>query len=131
MGLTNDYFKLLMSERWTKKRWNGPLQYEDRSGKLMMLPTDMEIVKDKEFRKVAEEYAADEDLFKKDFVAAWEKLIDLVLSPSSSIFVPDQNSPFAFDRNSLLTGTGEGRKPIFTETNIRRFFSLFDLGEET
>ena len=24
-----------------KKKWNGPLQYEDESGELMMLPTDL------------------------------------------------------------------------------------------
>jgi hypothetical protein len=27
-----------------KKRWNGPLQYEDKSGQLMMLPADMALL---------------------------------------------------------------------------------------
>ena len=30
---------------------NGPLQYEDPSGKLMMLPTDMALIWDKKFKK--------------------------------------------------------------------------------
>ena len=28
-------------KRRTKKKWNGPLQYEDPSKQLMMLPSDM------------------------------------------------------------------------------------------
>jgi len=31
----------LLNNTWTKKKWDGPLQYEDKSGTLMMLPTDM------------------------------------------------------------------------------------------
>jgi hypothetical protein len=27
--------------QWRKKKWSGPIQYEDPSGELMMLPTDM------------------------------------------------------------------------------------------
>lgn len=41
---SNLYFKELTENRWRKKRWNGPMQYEDRSGTLMMLPTDMALV---------------------------------------------------------------------------------------
>ena len=37
--------------KWTKKKWAGPLQYEDPSGKLMMLPTDMVLIWDKKFKK--------------------------------------------------------------------------------
>ena len=41
----------LLNTKWTKKKWAGPLQYEDPSGKLMMLPTDMALVWDKKFKK--------------------------------------------------------------------------------
>ena len=34
----------LVEQKWTKKKWAGPLQYEDKSGKLMMLPTDMALI---------------------------------------------------------------------------------------
>ena len=37
----NEYFKNLLGLKWTKREWDGPEQYEDESGTLMMLPTDM------------------------------------------------------------------------------------------
>jgi catalase (peroxidase I) len=47
-----------------KKKWKGPLQYEDKGTKeLMMLPTDMELIWDKKFRPYVEEYAKDEEKF--------------------------------------------------------------------
>jgi cytochrome c peroxidase len=37
--VTNDYFKLLLSEKWVWKKWKGPNQYVDKkTGTLMMLP---------------------------------------------------------------------------------------------
>ena len=54
--LTNDYYKLLLSEKWVWKKndessegkvvkWVGPAQYEDAKTKtLMMLPTDYSLV---------------------------------------------------------------------------------------
>jgi cytochrome c peroxidase len=40
-----------------------------------MLPTDMEMVFDNEFRKWSEIYAQDKDRFFKDFASAYGKLI--------------------------------------------------------
>lgn len=48
-----------------KKRWDGPLQYEDKSGQLMMLPADMALVWDKKFKKYVDLYAKDEEAFFK------------------------------------------------------------------
>ena len=42
-----------------------------------MLPTDMELVRDRTFRKHAREYARDQDKFFKDFAAAFGKLLEL------------------------------------------------------
>ncbi|KAG5189914.1 heme peroxidase [Tribonema minus] len=89
---SNEYFRLLVEGGpWTVKRthegkpWTGPLQFEDPTGKLMMLPTDMAMIWDKEFRQISEEYAKDEDLFFKDFSEAWKKLIELgVTFPSTA-----------------------------------------------
>ena len=54
------------------------LQYEDKSTQsLMMLPTDMSLVQDKEFKKHVERYAKDNDVFFKDFAAAVTKLFEL------------------------------------------------------
>jgi len=60
-----------------KKKWSGPLQYEDRSGQLMMLPTDMALVWDRKFKPHVDRYAADEDAFFADFAAAFSKLLAL------------------------------------------------------
>ncbi|KAJ4421098.1 heme peroxidase [Neurospora sp. IMI 360204] len=76
--LTNDYYKLLLDEKWQWKKWNGPKQYEDKKTKsLMMLPADMAIIQDKKFKQWVEKYAADNDLFFKDFQAVIVKLFEL------------------------------------------------------
>jgi hypothetical protein len=73
----NTYFRLLMNMEWTKKKWDGPEQFEDPSGELMMLPTDLSLKSDPQFRKFAEAYAKDEQLFFDDFSNAFAKLIAL------------------------------------------------------
>jgi len=76
--VTNDFYKLLLDEKWTWKKWNGPKQYEDKKTKtLMMLPTDMALVSDKSFKPWVEKYAKDEELFFKDFSAVLLKLFEL------------------------------------------------------
>ncbi|KAL7748191.1 heme peroxidase [Sorochytrium milnesiophthora] len=76
--LTNDFFKLLLSEKWIKKDWQGPLQYTDKATKsLMMLPTDMELLWDRTFKKYTTEFANDEAAFHTAFSSAFKKLIEL------------------------------------------------------
>ena len=76
--LTNDYFRLLLDETWQWKKWNGPKQYEDKKTKsLMMLPTDIALVKDKKFKEWVVKYAEDNDLFFDDFSKAVTKLFEL------------------------------------------------------
>jgi hypothetical protein len=37
--LTNEYYKLLLNEKWQWRKWDGPKQLEDKTTKsLMMLP---------------------------------------------------------------------------------------------
>lgn len=75
--MTNDYFRLLVEEKWQWKKWNGPAQYEDvKTKSLMMLPSDMAIVQDKKFRKFVELYARDGEKFFSDFSAAMVKLFE-------------------------------------------------------
>jgi len=74
---SNLYYQELKNNKWRKKRWNGPLQYEDKSGQLMMLPTDMALIWDKKFRPYVDLYAKDEETFFKDFSAAFQKLLEL------------------------------------------------------
>ncbi|KAF9236345.1 heme peroxidase [Melanogaster broomeanus] len=75
---TNDYFKLLFEEKWVWRKWGGPKQLEDKKTKtLMMLPTDYVLTQDKSFKKYAKAYADDNELFFKDFSAAFAKLLEL------------------------------------------------------
>jgi len=77
---SNEYFRLLLDEKWTikkkhqGKKWTGPEQYEDKTGDLMMLPTDIALIKDAKMLPIVKEYAKDEAVFFKDFAAAWTKL---------------------------------------------------------
>jgi catalase (peroxidase I) len=74
---SNQFFVELLNNKWSVRKWNGPKQYTDPSGDLMMLPADMALIEDKEFRKYAELYAKDEEAFFKDFAKAWQKLMEL------------------------------------------------------
>lgn len=76
--MTNDFFTLLLGEKWQWKKWKGPAQYEDKKTKtLMMLPADMAMVQDPKFKKFVEEYARDNDKFFKDFSDVIVKLFEL------------------------------------------------------
>lgn len=81
--MSNEYFRLLVEERWSPKImheglvWDGPDQYEDSTGKLMMLPADIALIQDSEFKKYVELYAKDENTFFADFAKAFSKLLHL------------------------------------------------------
>ncbi|KAI9797002.1 MAG: heme peroxidase [Piccolia ochrophora] len=76
--VTNDYYKLLLDEKWHWKKWNGPKQYQDDTSKsLMMLPTDMALIKDKALRQHVERYAKDNDVFFDEFRDVIVKLLEL------------------------------------------------------
>jgi len=80
----NSYFKNLMHLQWQKRVWDGEEQYEDLSGELMMLPTDMALKTDIEFAKYAWMYAQDQDVFFRDFAQAFSKLMHLGCSNKPS-----------------------------------------------
>jgi len=56
---------------------DGPEQYEDPTGELMMLPADLAFLQDPAFRKHVNAYAKDEALFFRDFASAFSKLLEL------------------------------------------------------
>ena len=63
----NLYFKLLTTVKWDMNQkileQGGPLQYVDPSGKLMMLPSDIALIEDPEFKRYVEIYAKDQKKF--------------------------------------------------------------------
>ncbi|KIO25313.1 peroxidase [Tulasnella calospora MUT 4182] len=77
-SVTNEYFKLLLDEKWVWRKWNGPAQYQDKkTGTLMMLPSDFALVQDKKFKEWVVKYAKDEELFFNDFSKVIVKLFEL------------------------------------------------------
>lgn len=75
---TNDFFKLLVEEKWHWRKWNGPKQLQDdATNSLMMLPADYALVQDKKFKEWVQKYAKDNDLFFSDFSKAFSKLLEL------------------------------------------------------
>ncbi|KAK0529687.1 heme peroxidase [Tilletia horrida] len=99
-SFTNAYFQLLFDSKWQLRKWDGPIQYQDKeTSSLMMLTTDMALVQDKKFRKFAELYAKSEDKFFEDFSKAFGKLLELG--------VPEQNFKAA------EAGEENGRKWAF------------------
>ena len=69
--ISNEFFKRLFDEDWVQKKWSGPKQFVDKkTGKIMMLPTDIVMKSDGEFRKISKEYYDDEDKFMSDFAKA-------------------------------------------------------------
>eukprot|EP01104_Vermistella_antarctica_P002659 TRINITY_DN12874_c0_g1_i1.p1 TRINITY_DN12874_c0_g1~~TRINITY_DN12874_c0_g1_i1.p1 ORF type:complete len:413 (+),score=142.26 TRINITY_DN12874_c0_g1_i1:30-1241(+) len=71
----NQYFKNLINLDWTPRKWDGNFQYQDPSGVLMMLPTDLCLKTDPKFRPFVELYAKDEQKFFDDFATAFAKLL--------------------------------------------------------
>jgi len=74
---SNELFRLLLEEKWSKEKLkNGLVQYRNPQKDLMMLPTDMVLVEDPKFKEWVVKYAKDENLFRKDFAAAFLKLTE-------------------------------------------------------
>lgn len=79
---SNQYFRLLVSEEWKEKKLDsGVVQFAAvdpiTEDELMMLPTDMALVKDPEFLKWVKVYAKDKEAFFEDFKNAFLKLMEL------------------------------------------------------
>ncbi|OOQ89132.1 Cytochrome c peroxidase, mitochondrial [Penicillium brasilianum] len=74
---SNEFFRLLVDEKWNQRKWNGPAQFTDKTtSTLMMLPADLALVKDKGFKKHVERYAKDSDVFFKEFAEVYVKLLE-------------------------------------------------------
>jgi len=73
---SNEYFKVLLNEKWTERKWKGPKQFENGAKDLMMTSNDLSFIQDPEFKKYVELYAKDEKAFFNDFASAWKKLIE-------------------------------------------------------
>jgi len=77
----NEYFRNLINLTWVESKRTGeggPLQYEDQeTTELIMLPTDLALIKDPAFLPHVERYAKDEQAFFSEFAVAFAKLLAL------------------------------------------------------
>ncbi|KAI1101749.1 heme peroxidase [Jackrogersella minutella] len=94
---SNQYFKLLLANEreWRRKTLpNGVEQFvyveDEEAGEdgeeeaLMMLPTDMSLLSDPQFRPWVERYAEDKELFFGDFAKVFAKLLELGIKRDAS-----------------------------------------------
>lgn len=77
---SNEYFRLLLEEKWAPKVTSGdkqcPRQFQNADGTLHMLPVDIALLHDPQFRAIVEQYATDEESFFENFSFAFERLIN-------------------------------------------------------
>eukprot|EP00051_Salpingoeca_urceolata_P026486 m.477468 g.477468 ORF g.477468 m.477468 type:complete len:327 (+) comp20852_c0_seq1:89-1069(+) len=82
-GFDNSFFTLLLEEKWQLEvAPNRPAQFWDASHEIMMLPADIALVTDPQFRVHVEEFAAKPEVFDAEFAAAFGKLLDLGVTRS-------------------------------------------------
>jgi cytochrome c peroxidase len=76
---SNEYFKAISTRKWIKKALsNGGWQWVDKNNNdVMMLPAEIAMYNDKEFKQYFDLYAKDEQKFFDDFVKAYNKLLEL------------------------------------------------------
>lgn len=75
----NSFFTVLLEEKWSagKVPETGKDQFYNQDKSLMMLNTDLELIRDSGYKKWVQQYAEDEELFKADFSNLFAKLLEL------------------------------------------------------
>lgn len=77
-AFSNSYFTTLLSETWEEYTLkNGKKQFKARGKDLYMLKPDLLLTYDPEFLAIVQDYASDNELFKKEFASAWTRLVTL------------------------------------------------------
>jgi len=73
--LNNQYFITLLNEVWEPQVVPAGIQYKAVGKDLFMLPSDLALRWDADCLAIAQEYASDNDLFVREFQAAWNKVM--------------------------------------------------------
>jgi hypothetical protein len=82
-------FIILTKQKWTKRDWSGPEQFENEDKELMMLPTDLALL-EAPWREFVDLYAKDKEAFFKDFSDAFVKLMEFGMDLH---YVPNTSTP--------------------------------------
>jgi len=121
LKLSNDYFTTLLDNEWRVVTLEtGKKQYVDNATRsLTMFGTDLVFKTDPEFLVESQKYAADNDLFLKDFGAAWTKLVnaDIKFRTECPTFsVPDISTGSSAD--SVPSASSEITDSVATKLDI-------------
>jgi len=94
-----------------RKEDDGPKQYTDPTGDLMMLPADLAFVQDPKFKVFVELYAKDQAKFFTDFAAAWKKLIEFNHPALAGASAAAAAAPAAAKPAAAAAAPAAGAKP--------------------
>ncbi|KAL3473561.1 heme peroxidase [Aspergillus californicus] len=120
---TNEFYKGLVDEKWQQRKWNGPVQYTDKTTKtLMMFPSDLALIKDKEFKKHVDRYAKDSDVFFKEFSDVYVKLLELGVP-----FASDAKDRFVFKASDQRAKQEPEKKMTRPTTIAPDFYEILSL----
>jgi catalase (peroxidase I) len=104
--LSNEYFQVLLSEKWENVTSpSGLFEYKAAGKDLYMVQTDMNIRYESDWLALVQEYAASNDLFLTDFSKAWTKLmnIDRFNGPTGNVCNPPTPSPDSSSSSGLAS----------------------------
>ena len=76
-AFSNSYFQALTTRSYEITTKDGILQYMDKNQEVLMLTTDMALIRDPEYKLIVEEYAQDQLRWQRDFQGAFAKLLSL------------------------------------------------------
>jgi catalase (peroxidase I) len=76
--LSNEYFTTLLSQTWVQEMSpRGLVQYRSESSFIYMTPLDLGIKWDTTYLAIAQDFAADNDMFLMEFASAWTKVMNI------------------------------------------------------
>ncbi|GAB5356576.1 hypothetical protein AAMO2058_000301700 [Amorphochlora amoebiformis] len=120
LTFNNAYYKDLLTKTWVERKWEGPLQYEDKeTGKQMMLPTDIALIKDEKFKAIVAEYAKSQEAFYKDFAEYFGKLISLGVPQRKAESVSEKEKKNREFRELCMHGSTERAKAIAKDVDVK------------
>lgn len=83
---SNEFFVVLLNEKWTlgSVPETGKDQYYNEDKSLIMLNTDIELIRDSQFLQLVELYSQSQSVFFQDFSIAFGKLLELGIERDSN-----------------------------------------------
>jgi catalase (peroxidase I) len=92
--LSNEYFNTLLSETWVQEMSpRGFVEYRAEGKFIYMTPSDLGIRWDTTYEAIAQDFAADNNMFLMEFASAWTKVmnIDRFDGPTGNLCTPTKS----------------------------------------